>query len=335
MSKEIKRKRKMKEDLGPVAPDVKQIMKTGTTVSQIVKKRRQKSAIQTSGKSLSKAVTTTQVIDQGDGKTVTIEEKAVEYKRYEQVDKVTLEAEHSYITTMEEYETKTLEESPCSILASNKYLEWRRTNVLKGCHEAVQMCDFDQKPLIEIFRTKPSNFGCGFLARRSWDETIEYGEIMYADEKAHYELTQAKFPGKYPNLELVPKEEFLNDFVSARFIDKLVYCFFDGTVDDHIWPQCTSSIGNIRTVTWGKSQVKIVDDMVFTFPFHDKLPCEIQGFTFRPPSLYFPLDVMRLLPQYKTTYKHELIKQRDIIMGTLDVNPGFQHYLKDKIKSID
>jgi hypothetical protein len=123
--------------------------------------------------------------------------------------------------------------------------------------------------------------------------------------------------------------------MSARFIDKLLIKHFENATNDIAWPNCMSPIGNIRVVDWGKTTVKVVDDMTFSFKFDSNVPYNIQGYTFTPPSLYFPLDVMLLLPDCKKTYKAQLETHRREMIATVHSNPGFQSFLNTQIRELD
>lgn len=274
------------------------------------------------GKTVSRSITKRHVEDLGDGNTIVVEEKSVEYKNYELRSRLELETKQEYTEELKSTENEKLDKQPCKIILENKYLEWKLGMISESCSKFCQSFRKD-KDITRIFHNVNRSEGyydIGFLVMFDWGECMEYGKLLY-------DHTDVKF-------EYDKSEDFLNDFISGRFIDKLIFTNFQAMEFSIIWPKCMSSIRSIKSVSWCNHSIAVTDHMSFAFGFERELPANVRGFCFKPPILYFPTDLMLLLPEYKKIFHVELEYCRNIMLSKADNNPAFQNILNTKLKQL-
>jgi hypothetical protein len=300
--------------------------RTATTKKDVVKRKKSLSQTASHGRRITKSTTRKHVKDLGNGTTITTQEEDVEFNQFERRARITFEAETSFRQELITAEEATMAKTPETIIATNKYLSWRRQYVLTSCNSFSKLqLDTTLLGVEDVARLRPKSVvGDGFVAKFDWDDVMAFAIFQYDREAT--EAQQMREPME------VSKKQFINDFMATTFIDKLLVCHFEQTVDSAVLPRCTSGIGPIRSVDWGNSSVDVVENMSFTFGLDERVPAVVRGYTFLAPVYYFPLDVMLLIPECRKIYQLTLESDRRDVLGSMQGNPGFQNYVSNQLK---
>ena len=283
---------------------------------------RQQSSSVSQRQAFSRSVTRTKTQVDAKGWTTEVKEGWAATTTHDKTDRVVNEVLQEFSLDCQEIEHSIMEKTPQEVIASNPYLTWRRNSVLRSCQSFTKWGNhWNVTDMSYIFHQRPKTVqGEGFLVRFPWGKVYEYGKLLFQNDEEPSETA------------------FLNDYMAARYVDRLVFHFGFGDPDDAlVWPVCLTEIGPIEDVPWGaEGTVKVTRDMQFAFPFHAALADALHGYSFAPPKIYFPLDLLRLHPALRQTYQTTLERDRRKMLPTMPTDIGFQHrvavQMKPKIK---
>lgn len=291
--------------------------------THVVKKTHRKAC----GSSFVKSVTNTHVESFGNGKTRTTEEKHTTFAEEEFVQEEIFSVKNEMLTA----EKLMFEQDPAVVIQKNPYLKQRQLRVMESCKAFSAWGNYAMRSAGFISEARPAQLvGDGFLAMCSWETCYEYGILMYKMDTNDCEEG-----------EILPSEaEFINSYLTARYVDKLLMNHFRGQFETRtagVWPVCTSQPDDVVEVEWMTHKMKVVRGLSFTFPCHgddvakpNPVPIPLRGLVLRPPYLYFPLDLLLLDPTSKKVMQEQIASDRLFMLKHIKRNPGFMSYNQDK-----
>ena len=271
------------------------------------------------------------------GTTLTTEEKIIDSESLEIQNRITLDTQEEFKKAVLASEQEVLNQLPTRIINKNQYLKWRvadNVDISNAFHQLT--AHLNQPTASELFQLCHNQLpGTGFLARCSWDTCWTYGLLMYEYE-VRLEKAIAGTRNVQDHLQDVGLHEkgFMNDHMSSVLIDKiLLHAYYNQTDTDKTWPLCVSGIPEVVSVSWGPSTVKVIQGSEFVFHLDERrLPANLREWRFKPPTHYFPLDLMLLLPQYKAVFLRQLEEDRLDVLEQKETDVGYQLYLANKLK---
>jgi hypothetical protein len=280
------------------------------------KKRKGKSIANRSEKkskteSKKRKITRKKVNTLSDGTIETIYSEEKQEEKCERTMEIFQSVTESFCEHIEQQFKHMIECSPNDIIQNNKYLTWRLEQIINVCRKA-NMLPFNSKSMRELFISLPSNLTTEFLVQYSWDDAFKFALVA----------------SEYRDKDIL-KNEFLNDFISSLFIDKILYSHFSET--KIIVPKLMTKFGKITEECRDKNTTcKMISNMTFCFPFSNELGY-ISGFSFTPDFL--PFDILRL-SDYKNDFKHHLTNVKNNHIATLEDNIQVQLQASKLIKNI-
>ena len=249
--------------------------------------------------------------------------------------RIVLDTQEEYKRAVLESEQEVLNRLPMSVINKNSYLKWRVDDTVSVSNQFCKLFATTPDGLLnvsEVFNMCQNKIhGSGFLYKCSWDVCWKYGLKLYEQELLIETLMAQNEQGDV-NAHLDSKEVFMNDHMSSVFIDKILCHAYYETGMSEIWPICVSGIPEIETVNWCKDSVKVIKGAEFVFRVDDRLPLFLHEWKFKPPMLYFAMDLMLLLPQYKSVFQNQLEEDRHQVLEHKENDAGYQLVLADKMK---
>ena len=288
---------------------------------------------------LTNSITKTHTQTLQNGAILTTEERLEDSQSLETQSKIVLDTQEEFKQSVLTSEQEVLSRLPISIINKNQYLKWRVSDLLDVSNRFHRMTShwksFNVTELFQLCHHQIA--GTGFLSRFSWEVCWDYGILLYKEElnmeKAIARTTTTEeFHAHLASIGL-NESVFLNDHMSSILIDKiLLHSYYHYTDLTPIWPICVSGIPEVVAVNWCSSEVKVIKGAEFVFPVDNRLPHHLYQWRLTPSERYFPLDLMLLLPQYKTVFQIQLEEDRKEVLEHKEVDAGYQLYLADRVK---